>query len=276
MNPKTARMPADPPARPTAAPAVSLDVTLEMVDPRIAGLIAAETDRQRQKLVFIASESLCPKAVREAVGSPFSNLYAEGDPSTRMAVHERELLDWDARNLAFYRRYADRRYYKGCDYANLVEAEAIRRVAELFATETIPSHSIFANVQPLSGAAANNAVYEALVPAESTVMGMHLSTGGHLTHGSPVNRSGKHFRIVPYVVDPSTGRRSSCPAIPPIPARSTSRPSARSPTRSARCCGSTRRTSSGSSPAARTPVPFRMLTWSRSRRTRRSADRAAR
>ena len=88
-------MPADPPARPTAAPAVSLDVTLEMVDPRIAGLIAAETDRQRQKLVFIASESLCPKAVREAVGSPFSNLYAEGYPSTRMAVHERDLLDWE-------------------------------------------------------------------------------------------------------------------------------------------------------------------------------------
>ena len=196
MNPKTA----------SAAPAVSLSTTLDVADPRIAGLIAAETERQRQKLVFIASESLCPKAVREAVGSPLSNLYAEGYPSTRMAIHERGLLDWDARNLAYYRRYGDRRYYKGCDYANLVEAEAIRRLCDLFATPSVPSHALYANVQSLSGAAANNAVYEALVPAESTVMGMHLSTGGHLTHGSPVNRSGKHFRIVPYVVDPVAGR----------------------------------------------------------------------
>src|SRR5262249_57573706 len=76
----------------------------------------------------------------------------------------------------------------------------------LFARSDVPGHAIYANVQSLSGAAANNAVYEALVPAESTVMGMHLSTGGHLTHGSPVNRSGKHFKIVPYVVDPATGR----------------------------------------------------------------------
>ena len=207
MNPKTAPAPTGgiAPARSTA-PGLSLDVSLELGDPRIAALIAAETDRQRQKLVFIASESLCPKSVREAVGSPLSNLYAEGYPSSRMAVHERELLDWDARNLAFYRRYGDRRYYKGCDYVNLVEAEAMRRVAQLFATKDVPAHAIYANVQPLSGAAANNAVYEALVPAESTVMGMHLSTGGHLTHGSPVNRSGKHFRIVPYVVDPATGR----------------------------------------------------------------------
>jgi glycine cleavage system T protein len=211
MNPKTASAkagrpePAAPRVAPTA-PALALETTLELADPRIAALIAAETERQRQKLVFIASESLCPKAVREAVGSPFSNLYAEGYPSTRTAVHERDLLDWDARHLSFYRRYGDRRYYKGCDYVNLVESEAIRRVADLFATDDVPSRSIFANVQPLSGAAANNAVYEALVPAESTVMGMHLSTGGHLTHGSPVNRSGKHFRIVPYVVDPASGR----------------------------------------------------------------------
>src|SRR5258706_22116 len=209
MNPKTAPAPAPAggvAAARTSGPGLSLDVTLELGDPRIASLIAAETDRQRQKLVFIASESLCPKAVREAVGSPLSNLYAEGYPSSRMAVHERELLDWDARNLAFYRRYGDRRYYKGCDYVNLIEAEAMRRVTALFATPDVPSHAIYANVQSLSGAAANNAIYEALVPAESTVMGMHLSTGGHLTHGSPVNRSGKHFRIVPYVVDPATGR----------------------------------------------------------------------
>jgi glycine cleavage system T protein len=189
-----------------AAPALSIETSLDLVDPRIAGLIAAETERQRQKLIFIASESLCPQAVRDAVASPLSNLYAEGYPSSRNAVSERELLDWDARSLSFYRRYGDRRYYKGCDYANLVEAEAIKRLAELFATPATPARAIFCNVQSLSGAAANNAVYEALVPIESTVMGMHLSTGGHLTHGSPVNRSGKHFRIVPYVVDPVTGR----------------------------------------------------------------------
>jgi len=188
------------------APALSSKSTLDLVDPRIAGLIAAETERQRQKLIFIASESLCPQAVRDAVASPLSNLYAEGYPSSRNAVSERELLDWDARSLSFYRRYGDRRYYKGCDYANLVEAEAIKRLAELFATPATPARAIHCNVQSLSGAAANNAVYEALVPIESTVMGMHLSTGGHLTHGSPVNRSGKHFRIVPYVVDPATGR----------------------------------------------------------------------
>jgi glycine hydroxymethyltransferase len=172
MNPKTAPAPTGGIASTrSTAPGLSLDVSLDLVDPRIAALIAAETDRQRQKLVFIASESLCPKAVREAVGSPLSNLYAEGYPSSRMAVHERELLDWDARNLAFYRRYGDRRYYKGCDYVNLVEAEAMRRVAQLFATKDVPAHAIYANVQSLSGAAANNAVYEALVPAESTVMG---------------------------------------------------------------------------------------------------------
>ncbi len=207
MNPKTAPAPTERPARSRGcAPAFALDDSLDLVDPRVAGLIAAETERQRRKLIFIASESVCPRAVREAVGSPFSNLYAEGYPSTRTALLERDLLDWDARHLSFYRRYGDRRYYKGCDYVNLVESEAIRRVAELFATAQQPARSIHANVQPLSGAAANNAVYEALVPAESTVMGMHLSTGGHLTHGSPVNRSGKHFRIVPYVVDPTSGR----------------------------------------------------------------------
>jgi len=207
MNPKPVSAPADRPesrSPPAAAPAV--EATLDLVDPRIAGLIAAESERQRRKLVFIASESLCPRAVREAVASSFTNLYAEGYPSTRTSLHERELLDWDARHLSFYRRYGDRRYYKGCDYVNLVESEAIRRVAHLFATADVPAHAIHANVQSLSGAAANNAVYEALVPAESTVMGMHLSTGGHLTHGSPVNRSGRHFRIVPYVVDPVSGR----------------------------------------------------------------------
>lgn len=205
MNP-TATTPSAARGVRSGSPSFSLTTTLDLVDPRLAGLIAAETERQRQKLVFIASESLCPQAVRDAVGSSLSNLYAEGYPSTRNALSERELLDWDARSLAYYRRYGDRRYYKGCDYANLVESEAIRRLADLFATAKTPSRAIYCNVQSLSGAAANNAVYEALIPIESTVMGMHLSTGGHLTHGSPVNRSGKHYKIVPYGIDAATGR----------------------------------------------------------------------
>lgn len=206
MNPNTSSLAAGGVAGSSSGPAHAARLTLDLVDPRIAALIAAETERQRHKLVFIASESRCPQAVSDAVASPLSNLYAEGYPSTRNAVTERGLLDWDERSLSFYRRYGDRRYYKGCDYANLVEAEAIKRLAELFATPATPASAIFCNVQSLSGAAANNAVYEALVPIESTVMGMHLSTGGHLTHGSPVNRSGRHYKIVPYVVDPATGR----------------------------------------------------------------------
>ncbi len=177
---------------------------LAELDPAVAELIEHEADRQARKLILIPSESAAPQAVREALGSVFQNIYAEGypDPRTR-AQPEPEILDYDEQ-LGTYRRYADPRYYKGVEYADIVEALARRRCAELFATPIIGPGRIFVNVQPLSGAPANNAVYEALLKPGDTVMGMSLVVGGHLSHGSPVNRSGKHFNIVPYGVDPKT------------------------------------------------------------------------
>ncbi|MGH2593085.1 MAG: hypothetical protein ACRDGG_06195, partial [Anaerolineae bacterium] len=179
---------------------------LTELDPAVAELIDHETARQARKLILIPSESTAPQAVREALGSAFQNIYAEGypDPRTR-AQTEADILDYDEQ-LGYYRRYADPRYYKGVEYADIVEALARRRCAELFATVTIGPGRIFVNVQPLSGAPANNAVYEALLKPGDTVMGMSLVVGGHLSHGSPVNRSGKHFNIVPYGVDPQTER----------------------------------------------------------------------
>jgi glycine hydroxymethyltransferase len=177
---------------------------LAELDPAVAELIEHETDRQARKLILIPSESAAPQAVRRALGSIFQNIYAEGypDPRTRTQT-EAEILDYDEQ-LGYYRRYADPRYYKGVEYADMVEALARRRCAELFATPIIGPARIFVNVQPLSGAPANNAVYEALLKPGDTVMGMSLVVGGHLTHGSPVNRSGKHYTIVPYDVDPQT------------------------------------------------------------------------
>ena len=108
--------------------------------------------------------------------------------------------------MAHYRRYSDRRYYKGVEYVNVLESLARRRAAEAFATDTVPPEEIWANVQPLSGSPANSAIYAALVPPGSTVMGMDLLHGGHLTHGSPANRSGKLYNIVSYGIDPKTER----------------------------------------------------------------------
>ncbi|HZY41034.1 MAG TPA: serine hydroxymethyltransferase, partial [Anaerolineae bacterium] len=177
---------------------------LKSIDPAVAELVNHETARQIRKLILIASESTVPQAVREALMSPFHNLYAEGypDPRTRKQTEE-QILDYDEQ-LGYYRRYGDPRYYKGVEYADIVEALARRRCAECFATPIIGPARIFVNVQALSGAPANNAVYEALVKPGDVVMGMSLVAGGHLTHGSPVNRSGKHFKIVSYDVDPVT------------------------------------------------------------------------
>ena len=177
---------------------------LKSIDPAVAELVNHETARQIRKLILIASESTVPEAVRETLMSPFHNLYAEGypDPRTRKQTEE-QILDYDEQ-LGYYRRYGDPRYYKGVEYADVVEALARRRCAECFATPTIGPARIFVNVQPLSGAPANTAVYEALVKPGDVVMGMSLVAGGHLTHGSPVNRSGKHFKIVSYDVDPVT------------------------------------------------------------------------
>src|SRR5512136_2739305 len=143
-------------------------------------------------------------AVREALSSAFQNIYAEGYPreETR-TMGEGEIMDFPDR-LVNFRRYSDKRYYKGVEYADTIEELARRRCAELFANEMVEAEDIYVNVQALSGAPANNAVYHALVEPGSTIMGMDLLHGGHLTHGSPVNRSGKYYNAVHYTVDQQT------------------------------------------------------------------------
>lgn len=178
--------------------------SLADLDPDVYELTQLEAERQARKLILIPSESQAPLAVREAMASAFQNIYAEGYPneSTRTQT-EAEILDY-VNQLAHYRRYADPRYYKGVEYADVVEALARRRCAELFAANGIHPDQLFVNVQALSGGPANNAVYHALVKPGDTVMGMNLFHGGHLSHGSPVNRSGKYFNIVSYSVNPVT------------------------------------------------------------------------
>lgn len=179
--------------------------TLERIDPETDYIIKLEEERQTKKIMLIASESICPKPVKEALASVFTNLYAEGYPHMRYIRDERdELMDFD-RQLPFHRRYSDRRYYKGVEYVDFIEALAQKRCAELFSSEHTPAERIFCNVQPLSGAAANNAVYEAFLEPGDTVMGMALDSGGHLTHGSESNRSGRFYNIVPYTVNPESG-----------------------------------------------------------------------
>jgi glycine hydroxymethyltransferase len=176
------------------------------LDPFMADLIRWEQERQARKLILIPSESYAPKAVREAEGSVFQNVYAEGYPPLRMTRDPEERLQDVAWQLAFYRRYADRRFYKGVDYVHLVECLAQRRCAELFAHDDVRPEHIFVNVQPLSGAAANLAIYQALMKPGDVLMGMDLFQGGHLTHGSEFNFSGRWYRRVSYGVDPKTER----------------------------------------------------------------------
>lgn len=174
------------------------------LDPAVHEIIDIETERQARKLILIPSESQAPVAVREALGSALQNIYAEGypDEDTRW-MSEAEILDLDTR-LSHYRRYSDPRYYKGVEYVDTIEALARRRCAELFAANGISPDQIFVNVQALSGGPANNAVYHALVEPGDTVMGLDLLHGGHLSHGSPVNRSGKWYNAVHYTIDPAT------------------------------------------------------------------------
>ena len=146
---------------------MSLMEELKQSDPKVFEAIDKELNRQRTKLELIASENIVSKAVLEAQGSVLTNKYAEG--------------------------YPGKRYYGGCEYVDVVEQLAIDRAKKLFGAE-------YANVQPHSGAQANMAVFFALVKPGDTVMGMNLTDGGHLTHGSPVNMSGKYFKIVPYGV----------------------------------------------------------------------------
>lgn len=183
-----------------------LGEALEDIDPEVKNLIDFEQERQTRKIVMIPSESICPAPVLEALGSVFNNIYAEGYPPAKMTGEdENGLLDIGFQ-LARLRRYSDRRFYKGCDYANFVESLAGRRAAELFATKRTPADAIHVNVQPLSGAAANNSVYDTFVDPGDVVMGLNLMHGGHLTHGSEFNRSGKNYTIVPYEVDAAMGR----------------------------------------------------------------------
>ncbi len=179
---------------------------LETVDPAVSELIDYEAERQARKLILIPSESQAPAAVRQALGSVFQNIYAEGYPDpTIHGSPEAKILDYET-SLAWYRRHSDQRYYKGVEYADILESLARRRAAEAFAANGVPPEGIWANVQPLSGSPANSAIYAALVPIGSTVMGMDLLHGGHLTHGSPANRSGKLYDIVSYGIDPETER----------------------------------------------------------------------
>lgn len=174
------------------------------LDPAVHELIQLEAERQVRKLILIPSESSAPAAVRESLGSVFQNIYAEGypDEETRYMTED-EILDYN-KQLNKYRRYADPRYYKGVEYVDIIESLARQRCSELFATPTVPASQIYSNVQPLSGAPANNAVYTALLNPGDIILGMNLLHGGHLTHGSSVNRSGKLFKVVHYNVHPET------------------------------------------------------------------------
>ena len=148
-----------------------MKTTLKIVDPEVYKAIKKEEKRQKEHIELIASENITSAAVREAVGSVLTNKYAEG--------------------------YPGRRYYCGCEHIDVIEQLAIDRAKELFGAE-------HANVQPHSGANANFAVYLALLKPGDTILGMSLPAGGHLTHGTKVNVSGKHFNSISYELNPET------------------------------------------------------------------------
>lgn len=141
---------------------------VKKVDPQIVEAMEKEIGRQQSNIELIASENFVSKAVMAAMGSPLTNKYAEG--------------------------YPGKRYYGGCQFVDIAEDLARNRAKEIFGAD-------HANVQPNSGSQANQAVFFAVLNPGDTVMGMNLSEGGHLTHGSPVNMSGKHYNIIPYGVD---------------------------------------------------------------------------
>ncbi len=176
------------------------------LDPTIAHLIEREHERQTRKLIMIPSESYAPQAVRQALGSVLQNIYAEGYPPLRAMRESEALLSDTEYQLAYYRRYSDRRFYKGVEFADIVEALAARRAAQCFATPAVPAQAIHANVQPLSGSPANLGIYDAFMKAGDVLMGLDLFQGGHLTHGSEFNISGKRYRVASYGVDPKTER----------------------------------------------------------------------
>src|SRR5690349_16592407 len=144
---------------------------LSEVDPEIAEVLSLELERQQRTLEMIASENFVPMAVLECQGSVLTNKYAEG--------------------------YPGKRYYGGCEHVDVAESLAIKRALDLFGAE-------HANVQPHSGAQANAAVYHALLEPGDTMMGLELAHGGHLTHGMPINVSGRLYEIAAYQVDRET------------------------------------------------------------------------
>ncbi len=175
--------------------------TAEELDPELSQLVSLEDRRQQEKIILIPSESIAPPAVRYLMSSNFGNIYAEGYPRQESReLTESEILDFDA-ELANFRRYSDPRYYKGVEYADILEALARRRAAKLFAANGLKPGELFVNVQPLSGSPANSAVYTALLQPGDTIMGLDLRHGGHLTHGSKISRSGKIYNSVPYELD---------------------------------------------------------------------------
>ncbi len=174
------------------------------LDPNLDQLLRIEEERQYRRLILIPSESISSQAIRDALGSGFHNIYAEGYSfDLTGGLSEEELFDYD-KLLTEYRRYSDDRYYKGVEYADILEGVACQRAAQAFASNGKTALDIYVNVQPLSGGPANNAVYHGLVEIGDTVMGMNLLHGGHLSHGSRVNRSGEYYNIVSYSVDPET------------------------------------------------------------------------
>ena len=179
---------------------------IDEITPFVSDLIRWEDERQARKLIFIPSQSYVPKAVRDALGTRFQNLYAEGYPPSKMTLENEEGLKDIAWHLANYRRYADRRFYKGKEYANILECLAQRRAAQLFAAGDITADQIYVNVQALSGTPANLGVYWSLMDPGDTFMGLDLYQGGHLSHGSEFNISGQRYNVVSYGVDPSTER----------------------------------------------------------------------
>ncbi len=174
--------------------------------PFVDDLIRWEDERQARKLIFIPSQSYAPRAVRKALGSRFQNVYAEGYPPTRMTRDPEARLHDISWQLGFYRRYADRRFYKGKDYVNVLESLAQRRCAEAFAHGSVRPEHIHVNIQPLSGTPANLGVYWTLMEPGDTLMGLDLYQGGHLSHGSEFNISGQRYGVVSYGVDPQTER----------------------------------------------------------------------
>ena len=182
------------------------DYELGTIDRVTDDLIKLEEERQQKKIILIASESISPKPVRDVLGSVFTNIYAEGYPSTRMGQDNLEKLLDHKHQLSYLRRYSDNKYYKGTEFVDLVESLAQKRAAILFSTENLPPEKIFANVQPLSGAPGNNAVFTAFLQPGDTVLSMALNCGGHLSHGSEANRSGMNNRIIAYGVRPGENK----------------------------------------------------------------------